>query len=301
MYIISSLLSILVILSPVLLVVCLGAIYFLRNRFWFLVVDLFVMVLLIVTIYGAYFERFKIIITDQAIPVGFSAKIAIISDIHLGAHLGVWKGREYLQRVVAQLNTQSDLDAILVAGDWTYYPDKDTMKNLFEPLKLLKFPVYGVLGNHDVEKPGPKIRDELIEALSANSVTMLNNDVRVLPKFNLAGLGDFRNNEDRIDILSTPGLDLKKTIVLTHEPDTTTNFKSNSSPVLTVTGHTHCGQVRTFGLYKFFMPVEDTRFDKGLYDLNEGKGKLWISCGLGEVGLPIRLENPPSIDILTLY
>jgi uncharacterized protein len=56
---------------------------------------------------------------------------------------------------------------VFIAGDLTYRPpiDVDQMEELFQPLADLRVPIYMVLGNHDVEKPGPKLRTELVQAL----------------------------------------------------------------------------------------------------------------------------------------
>lgn len=51
------------------------------------------------------------------------------------------------------------------------------MTQLFSPLQDIDFPVFAVLGNHDVQHPGPELRKELIQALNAHDVLFLHNDI----------------------------------------------------------------------------------------------------------------------------
>ena len=107
----------------------------------------------------------------------------------------------------------------------------------------------------------------------------------------------------------------KPLVVVAHNPDSVRSYNFDSTKeVLTVTGHTHCGQIRIPYLYKLALPVEDSYFDKGWYDIdsqtknysgNESKIKtlghsLFITCGTGEVGMPIRLFNPPMVDVIEI-
>ncbi len=69
-------------------------------------------------------------------------------------HLGVYKDRRRLQRVVNTINRRDDIDMVLIAGDMTYHPRANQdLEELFLPLADLEMPVFAVLGNHDVEKP----------------------------------------------------------------------------------------------------------------------------------------------------
>ena len=65
---------------------------------------------------------------------------------------------------------------------------------------------------------------------------------------------------------------------------------------LTLSGHTHGGQINPipgFSSAHLIGPRTD-----GLY--RQGEDLLYVSRGLGVVGLPIRIGAPPEITILTL-
>ncbi|MEM1312180.1 MAG: metallophosphoesterase [Patescibacteria group bacterium] len=266
-----------------------------------------------------WFERYFIQTNyHQILDTNINTKIALIADIHAGG----WKSKSFVEQIVVKLNQIPDLDIVLMAGDWTYYPDKNQLENIFSPLKDLEVPIYGVLGNHDVEFPGKPIRKELTETLLKNNVKLIDNEVVKTKGITLVGLGSYWANEDKTDILEN--IDLSEfTIILAHNPDTTLNYSQNfrsnvknaKAKVLTLSGHTHCGQIRIPYIYKTQLPVVDKYYDKGWYadlkgvgffdkvDNGNGSiqsGKLFITCGVGEVALPLRFLNPAVIDIFEL-
>ncbi|MEK7203294.1 MAG: metallophosphoesterase [Patescibacteria group bacterium] len=244
-------------------------------------------------IYARFIERNIIVTQNIKIKTGFFAKVIVIAD----THLGVYKDRNFLKKVVNKINEQKNIDAVLIPGDLVDYPYGD-LATLFSPLKNLRAPVYAVLGNHDSEKSEPFVQKQLQEALETNGIIFLNNTYSVIPNKNIIilGLGDnFTNQDDVAKIEEYNTQD--NLIVLAHNPDTTLKYK-NSIPDITISGHTHGGQIRIPFLYKFFIPCEGN-FDQGLY--NTLTGKIFVTSGLGEIGLPLRFGIPPAIDILEFY
>lgn len=260
-----------------------------------LLTTIFLILITLSFIYARFIERNLITTKTTDIEVGFNAKIVVISDIHLG----VYKDDKFLEKVVEKINEIENVDAVLIPGDFTYYPPENlqNLEELFYPLKDLKVPTYGILGNHDDERPGPPIQEELKKALENNNVIFLENTSDILKNKNIKilGLGDnFAEKDDVTQINNFSKSD--NLIVMTHNPDTTLNY-TNSIPDLTITGHTHGGQIRLPYFYKKAIPC-DGDFDRNLTETNHGK--LFISTGIGEVGLPMRLGVPPVIDVLEL-
>ena len=68
---------------------------------------------------------------------------------------------------------------------------------------------------------------------------------------------------------------------------------------LTIAGHTHGGQVDVEILHqhidvaRFFTP-----FVQGLY--RRGNSSVYVSSGLGTIGVPVRLGAPPEVSVLRL-
>ena len=213
-------------------------------------------------------------------------RIAVISDMHLG----IYKGALFMRRVVDKLNALKP-DMVLIAGDFSYHPTD--FNELIAPLNEIKAPVYAVLGNHDVGAPGADYRQELSKAIRANGVKLLENEIVRFDDFTLVGLGDRFVAEDNARLLKQVEFK-EEVIVLTHNPDTTLDYRDVKADY-TICGHTHGGQVRLPFIGALFLPVSGP-FDHGLY--REANTQLFVSSGLGEMGLPFRLLNPPVIDVL---
>ncbi len=310
-------------LTPLYLVVSI-VIFFLLNKFFYkfkilklanMVVFAILISIISVLTYAHYIERFDLKVDTYKIKSGYNAKLAVITD----PHLGVFKDQKYLQVVVDRINTIPNLDAVLIPGDFTYWPDMNKIDELYAPFKNLKVPAYAVLGNHDVQKPGPKLDQELISALTKANVILVDDKTVQLKlksgtELSLIGLKDLWLEDYNINNLRDFQTNnaSKNYIVMSHQPDVIRSYdKLTTNPKLTITGHTHCGQVRIPGMYNSHLPTIDHYFDKGFYKAKapfetlsnpqiSDESKLFISCGVGEVGLPIRLNNPPVIDVLEL-
>jgi predicted MPP superfamily phosphohydrolase len=170
---------------------------------------------------------------------------------------------------------------------------------LFAPLRQLNVPVFAVLGNHDQQAPGPDIDRPLRAALNRLGVQIIEGRVVDMDGWQLAGLGDhWGGNDDPGPVESQ--LSSAPTLWLIHNPDSAMRLKPEQTR-LALAGHTHCGQIRIPWLYRRVSP-SSAGFDCGLQTAHTPRGdlKVFISPGLGEIGLPMRLLNPPTIDWLHL-
>ncbi len=243
--------------------------------------------------WARFIEPQLILVHQHQIKVGLQAKIVVISDIHLG----IYKKRAFLKRVVNKINQLKQIDAVLIAGDLTYHPQTD-LNQLFSPLKQLKVPVYAVLGNHDSQAPGPDIRAVLKAALAKQKVHLLDNQMMRLKGIYLVGLGSHWAGDDDLTLLQSYQPQ-DPVLVLLHNPSTTLDYTSQQIKAvnLTIAGHTHGGQVRIPLVYKWVLSHFDD-FDKDLHQTPNGA--VFVTSGMGEMGLPLRFLIPPVIDVLTL-
>jgi predicted MPP superfamily phosphohydrolase len=262
--------------------------WFIKKRWIFLIF------LSLLFIYARFIEPKIIFVNHYKIHTGFKAKFALISDIHLG----IYNDASILERTIEKIKAQ-DVEAVFIAGDLTYEPQFDDMRILFASFSSLDIPLYAVLGNHDCQRPGPNIRDELEQILTDFGVKVLTNKAIEHKNITILGLGSHWAKEDEISLLDKYS---KKDnlIVLTHNPDTTLEYMPHHFPDLTLAGHTHGGQVRIPWLYHKMIPIRgDVAWNQGLYTF--GEEKVFVSSGIGEIGLPLRFLIPPSVDILELY
>ncbi|WP_158595825.1 metallophosphoesterase [Oleomonas cavernae] len=248
-----------------------------------------VLAVLLLGLWTRFIEPNWIITREATIAVGGKARLALISDIHLG----VFKGRVFLDRVVDRLNAL-DVDAVLIAGDLTGEP-AEPLDYLFAPLARLRHPTYAVLGNHDEQRPGPPLGEELRRVLARYGVTVIEGKAVPVGGITLVGLGDRWAGKDSPSFVATLPHD-RPIVLLTHNPDTAMDVPAGTAALL-LAGHTHGGQVRLPFLYRRMIPAHPP-FDRGLVDW-QGL-PVYVTSGLGETGLPLRFLNPPVIDVLTL-
>jgi predicted MPP superfamily phosphohydrolase len=225
-------------------------------------------------------------------------KIAVIADPHL---IYPWKPPAFLKRVIEKTNALQP-DIILLLGDyigthalgWPVNPEEGT-----KPYGDLKAPlgIYAIVGNHDVVQGYPEAKGWL-EALS-KKVTVLQNQAIKTGDFWIAGLEEpYRQNPD-IEKTMESITDQTPVIMMTHNPDMFPEIPDRVA--LTLAGHTHAGQVQLpfIGALPQVVPsVYGLRFLHG--HIREGTKDLIVSSGLGETGLPIRLNALPEIVLVTL-
>lgn len=239
--------------------------------------------------------------------------IAIVTDIHMGEPFVT---RARLRQVVRRTNALG-ADMIVVLGDLTAshtfvttpVPVAETARILSD----LRAPlgVYAILGNHDWwDDPAAQARRagpvETGLQLLANDIPVLENSALELANgVWLAGLGDqwaLRGPGARFEgVDDLPGTlahvpDGAPTILLAHEPDIFAQVPDRVA--LTLSGHTHGGQVRLFGYSPRVPSKYGNRFAYG--HVREGARDLVVSGGIGCSILPVRLGVTPEITLVDL-
>lgn len=227
-------------------------------------------------------------------------KIAAISDLHAGMR---FINEAKLEKVVEMTNA-TEPDLIVLLGDFISR-DKDeklrmTPETIADKLKGLraKYGVYAVLGNHDWNFDGERVR----RALEGAGIHVLENDVAQIQKDGqtlwLLGVPDFWMRQP-IDIrpalakINAPG----PIIALTHNPDVFPTLPPNI--ILTLAGHTHGGQVNIPFYGRPIVPSQyGERYAAGY--IQENNRHLFVTTGIGTTGLAVRFRVPPEIAVLTI-
>jgi predicted MPP superfamily phosphohydrolase len=229
-------------------------------------------------------------------------RVALISDLHLGAY----KDAAFVARLAERINALKP-DCTVIAGDFLFAPE-GPLDRLFGPLKNIHGPVYAVLGNHDSrEVPPPHGGDVptamIRDALTRAGVLLVEGRVADCGKIKVAGIGDlWTGNADFHGAQAYRGA--APLVLLTHNPDLAYEVPRNLSRLL-LSGHTHGGQIRLPFVYPYVIPVKGP-FDRGLLTATQwsddpvGRPDVFTTSGVGEIGLPMRLLNPPAIDLLLL-
>ncbi len=241
-------------------------------------------------------------------------RIAVLADLHAGEP---YVGLKRIEQVVRRTNALSP-DLILLLGDYAAghrmvsqpVAISDTARVLSQ--LQAKHGVYAVLGNHDWwddlsaqrRGGGPNL---YADALQQVGIRVLSNEAL---KLEAAGcwLGGV---EDQLAIVTGPGRyrgldDLPATlaqvtdddpiVVMAHEPDIFPDMPDRVA--LTLSGHTHGGQVRLFG----WSPLVPSRFgNRFAYGhVRENGRDLVVSGGIGCSILPVRFGVTPEITVIDL-
>ena len=259
-------------------------------------------------------------LTPPGWPDGLKLRVVALSDIHA---CRPWMTPERIRSLVEQANAlQPDLIVLLgdyVAGtrlatDWVDAAEwAPALAGLKAPLGVL-----AILGNHDWWEDrsaqraghGPTISGK---ALEAAGIRVMENDAVRIEKDGhgvwVAGLADqlalrpgkawkrkhFIGLDDLEGTLAQV-TDSSPIILLAHEPDIFPDVPGRVA--LTLSGHTHGGQVRLLG----YSPVVPSRFgNRYAYGhIVEDDRHLIVSGGLGFSIVPVRFGVRPEIVSIEL-
>lgn len=266
------------------------------RRRWIALIGIGALLGCAVIAWARFIEPQRLVVRETVLGRECGAQVALISDIHFGK----FTRADDLQRLIDRLNTLP-IDAVLVAGDWTFGPPHDLAKT-FAPLRQIKYPVFGVLGNHDEQMPGPPLAEELREALRAANVQLVESRYLPLGRCTLAGIGDvyagLADTHLRHMEIDPPAAPTARRVLLTHNPDAAIRMTPGTA-ALVLAGHTHGGQVH-IPLVTTQMLKRNNRggFQQGLYTLPHAR--VFVTPGVGMDLLPFRFLVPPTIDVLSL-
>ncbi|MEL7464153.1 MAG: metallophosphoesterase [Pseudomonadota bacterium] len=257
-------------------------------------------------------------LTPRGWPQGFRARVAALSDVHASLP---WMSADRIRRIVERTNGLEP-DVTLLLGDYSHgssWRSGDVHSWEWAPALgglRARAGVFGVLGNHDWWSDRSALRrldgptyGQL--ALETAGVTMLENDAQRVEIDGrglwLAGLGDqlayltsahtpLSGRDDLDATIAAIGDAEEPVILMAHEPDIFPQVPDRVA--LTLSGHTHGGQVRLFG----WAPATASRYgQRYVYGhVREDGRDLIVTGGLGYSVAPIRFGSPPEILLVDL-
>ena len=306
-------------------------------------------------LYGYWFGRFQLRVqpttyTSPQVPAAFNGyKIVHISDLHLSSFAD---NTVFLQHVIDTINAQQP-DLICFTGDFVGFGVEEAIPftDMLRQLRA-KDGIMSVLGNHDfalyhhgltdeqkeqkVEQLTAYQRDTLGWHLLRNQSYIISRDtahLQIIGVDNTSCQGQGFQTTSRGDlptamtlpnslIASSPNSLIAPSplkILLSHDPS---HWRGEVVPTtdipLTLSGHTHAGQVRLFGYplsslmftesegWYHTTPNNTTQSYTTLHNatphyttLHHATQSLYINTGIG-CTLPVRIGVPPEITIITL-
>ncbi len=222
-------------------------------------------------------------------------RIVQITDIHLSPFLSE---REFAAAI--DMANEARANIALVTGDLITRPG-DPLDACLGQLARLRADagVLGCLGNHEIVTG---TENYVTEQGRRIGIDFLRHQARQLrfgnAVINFAGV-DYQKMHSHYlkdtERLIVPGA---LNIMLSHNPDVFPVAAAQGYD-LTIAGHTHGGQVdveildQHFNVARYFTP-----FVQGLY--RRENSSVYVSNGLGTIGVPVRLGAPPEVSVLRL-
>lgn len=246
--------------------------------------------------HGYLYERHHVEVTRETLSVSglpramAGLRVGYLSDLHHSETVPL----SLIARAV-QLMMREQPDLIALGGDyvtWGGGADRKYVGPVAEALAPLSAPhgIFAVLGNHDDD-------DDMPAALAARGIVVLR-DARTRVTINgepleIAGIRFWtRRASDIAHVLRGAGPNV---MLLAHTPKRLIEAASLAVP-LVLSGHTHGGQI--------VLPAVGAIAARE-FPVIAGAGRrdgtaIFVSRGVGTVYVPIRVNCPPEVAILTL-
>jgi predicted MPP superfamily phosphohydrolase len=239
---------------------------------------------------------------------GFS--IGFISDIHSG----IYQDRAFMEKY-AKLVNNLKCDMIVLPGDFInsldreIYPFAEVFSSLHAPAG-----VFGCTGNHDYFANADLICKESEQA----GIKMLRNENIAIErngqKIYLLGIDDIHvgkhepqkyvetGKSEYIEAMLKGVPDDSTKILLCHRPYPFEEFAQCNMDLM-LSGHTHGGQVvfANFGNWNASFASLISKYIQGHYRSEKNpRSQMYVSRGIGTVGVPIRVNCPPEVTKIVL-
>ena len=229
-------------------------------------------------------------------------RIAHMADFHYGEY----SEPTFLRSVVRRVNALRP-DMIALTGDFVSAGPMmrrisiDFAYHCADLLARLECPQrFAVMGNHDALVS----RADVTDALTSRDIPVLHNDATPIEKdgarFWLAGVADITVGTDADLSAAIPRGRMAASeplILMAHEPDYADHVVGSGVDLM-LSGHTHGGQVRIPFMPPVNLPPMGRKYVEGHFSLKDLQ--LYVTRGIGTVGVPFRFRCPPEITLITL-
>ena len=244
--------------------------------------------------YGAAYARHQLIRLEAEIPVSGlpppldGLRIGLITDIHHSAAVSA----DDVTRAVDLLRGAAP-DVVVLGGDYVTYGNRNYVEpvaELLAPLANAPHGSFAVLGNHDDDRDMPA-------ALAKRQFTVLKDQhTRLTIRGEVVDVIGIRYWTRRMPHLTQVFQGIgPNSILLAHDPRRLAQAAEVGIP-LVLSGHTHGGQIVLPGLGT--LTKKDFPILAGF--TRQTNTSLFVSRGVGTVYVPVRINCPPDVAVLTL-
>jgi len=280
--------------------------------------SLFVLLVLLTLLIQGLIEPYRLV-TDAidgpvpGLPEGWrGARVVLLADFQVGLFMD---NRATVRRAVARTLALRPA-FVLLAGDFIHDTERgiEPVTELLRPLPRAGIPTFAVLGNHDYAMPTQRstgnreLAEKLEAALEEIGVRVLHNEAVVLENLrgetlHLVGIGPHVPKEDDPEAALAAVPAGAPRIVLMHHPDSYAEVGPYRAP-LAFAGHTHGGQVRLPLIpgrtLLTWLRDRQNYSEDWAHRYGKPGNRLYVTRGVGCSVLPIRLNCPPELTLITL-
>lgn len=261
-------------------------------------------------------------IAIETLPDALSGfRIGFVSDLHHGLFLDSNK----VNQVVSTLITEQ-VDILLLGGDYIYMYKPSIWSSLVSKQKWeyhglsrmavrdgifqtvaeqmsrvsARLGTYGVFGNHD-HWEGSSVA---ANAFEGHHIPLLKNDVSKIQDRNstieVVFIDDYWTGLPELPKLDSNIAPDTLRVVLCHNPDFIAKVSRDSDFKfdLALCGHTHGGQIKLPFFGSTFVNILNRQLAEGLVQIENGL--VYTTRGIGTVEIPLRINCPAEISVLTL-
>jgi predicted MPP superfamily phosphohydrolase len=235
----------------------------------------------VITIYSMINTQF-LHVRKVTIPGSVNCDIVQVSDIHIGS-VSKW----FFKRIINQINAQNP-DLVLIMGDLVDNINENT-RDALQELKKIKVPVVFTTGNHEryagIEKTQQVLEGLNVKVLRDNYVDM--NEIRII------GVDDGTEDSKIKNIAQCYNDNTKYNILMYHRP-LDLGLLSQTGANLTLSGHTHKGQI-----FPFYFVVR--HFFPNIYGVYKYQGGILnVNSGCGTWGPRMRFGSRSEITVIQI-
>lgn len=214
-------------------------------------------------------------------------RLGFLTDVHHSAMVA----EHLVSRAVSLLNAERP-DLVVLGGDYVSFGDRKYMAPVAEQLGVLAAPhgVFGIIGNHDDERYMPaELRRRGIEMLLDDRTTL---DIKG-ERLDLAGVKFWTKSAGDIGAVVSGAH--APVLLLAHDPRRVVEAAALAVPAV-LAGHTHGGQV----VLPLLGALAARKFPIAQGRLTRDTTEMFVSRGIGTVVVPLRVNCPPEVAVVTL-
>ena len=245
--------------------------------------------------YGFAVGRHELTVTRAS--VGMSGLPASLAGLRIGLltdiHRSIWVPHEDVARAVSTLMAERP-DLIVLGGDYVSWGTQDhryigASADALAPLSAAHG-VFGVLGNHADDHAVPAALGKIGVQVLKDARTRLTIRSEAI---DLIGIRFWTKRPADIAALARDAS--PTSILLAHDPRRLAEAATLKIP-LVLSGHTHGGQV----VLPLVGAVAAQKFPLVAGAARQDKTTIFASRGIGTVYVPVRINCPPEVAVLTL-